>query len=249
MIERPSLLSIAGFDPSGGAGILADIKTFENNRVYGLGICSALTFQNDSEFIGLKWVPEEDIKQQAEVLFRRFQPEWVKFGLIENLKVLHNLVFWLKERLPNTQIVWDPILKASAGYSFHSDISLKEVQEIASELLLITPNTNEMRQMLPELTASEGAKYLSKYCHVLLKGGHSQGDTANDILYKSNGTEVVFKSKKLNLDKHGTGCVLSSAILANLSKGYDLEEACKEGKEYITDFIKSHQGLLGYHYA
>jgi hydroxymethylpyrimidine/phosphomethylpyrimidine kinase len=246
--ERPFLLSIAGFDPSGGAGILADIKTFENNKVYGLGVCSALTFQNDQEFEGVKWVEKEEILRQAEVLLKRFPVAWVKIGLIENFDVLQEIVTYLKNHNPDVKIIWDPILRASAGFAFHKDIDTDALHEICSNLLLITPNLEEMSKMIPDKSPEDGARALSQYSAVLLKGGHRSDNKATDILFV-NGEETRFEHDKLNASKHGTGCVLSSAILTNLAKGYDLEDACKEGKEYVTDFLKSHNSLLGYHYV
>jgi hydroxymethylpyrimidine/phosphomethylpyrimidine kinase len=247
--DRPCLLSIAGFDPSSGAGILADIKTFESNKVYGLGICSALTFQNEREFEGLNWVTEVEIIRQAKVLYRSFKPEWIKFGIIESLSVLGNVTAWLKAQNPDVKIIWDPIFRASAGFSFHKSLSKEALGKICSHLFLVTPNTDEMQMIYPDMLPQEGAGELSKYCNVLLKGGHTAGDFANDMLYDIAGNVTVFEGERLELDKHGTGCVLSSAILSNLAKGYELKKACSKGKDYVTDFIKSHNSLVGYHYV
>ncbi|HEY8400001.1 MAG TPA: bifunctional hydroxymethylpyrimidine kinase/phosphomethylpyrimidine kinase [Cytophagaceae bacterium] len=245
---RPYLLSIAGFDPSAGAGVLADIKTFEANKVYGLGVCSALTFQNDKEFDAIKWITPEDIIKQIEVLARRFPIKYVKIGLIENLEILRSIAEYLHQISPDVKIVWDPILKASAGFEFHKTVDRTVLIDLCKYLYLITPNLEEIRQIFPEMSEEEGAKTLSEHCNILLKGGHSNGNKATDILF-SKGDRKVFESEKTKNSKHGTGCVLASAILTNLAKGYDLEDACKEGKEYVTDFINSHNSLLGYHYV
>lgn len=242
------LLSIAGFDPSGGAGILADIKTFEANKVFGLGVCSAITFQNDSEFEGLNWIEEKDIKKQIDVLARKFEIEWVKIGLIQDLNVLNNLIIHLVNTNPKIKITWDPILKASAGFVFHKGIDKDLLIDICKKLFLITPNLEEIKKLVPDLSPEKGADELSQYCNVLLKGGHGESDKARDILFE-NGLITMFESDKVASQKHGTGCVLSSAILSNLAKGYDLKSACREGKEYVTDFIKSDSGLLGFHYV
>ena len=121
--KRPYVLSIAGFDPSGGAGVLADVKTFEANKVYGFGVMSALTFQNDSEFEKVEWIPLEKIMEQISVLQKRFQFEYIKIGLIENLEVLNQLILNLKSNISNPKIIWDPILKATAGFDFHNEIN------------------------------------------------------------------------------------------------------------------------------
>jgi hydroxymethylpyrimidine/phosphomethylpyrimidine kinase len=246
--EKIYLLSIAGFDPSGGAGVLADIKTFEANKVHGLGVCTAITFQNDKEFEGVNWLQQEDIIRQIEVLLKRFTIKWVKIGLIENLSVLKSIVSFLKEHDEEINIIWDPIFKASAGFVFHTEVDRKDLLDICIESTLITPNLEEIKKMIPEMEAEEGAEFLSNYCQILLKGGHSEDNKANDILFARK-VQTVFEGNKVEMEKHGTGCVLSSAILANLAKGYDLIDACKEGKEYITDFINSDNSLLGFHYV
>lgn len=248
MDEELHVLSIAGFDPSGGAGVLADIKTFEANKIHGLGVCTSITFQNDKEFTGLNWLKEEDIIRQIEVLLNRFSVKWVKIGLIENLHVLKNIIGFLKSHNPTVNIIWDPIFSASAGFVFHEKMDRKELIDTCIDLYLITPNLNEIKKLIPEMEPEQGAEFLSHYCNVLLKGGHNEGSVAKDILFE-NKTQTVFESEKLNIEKHGTGCVLSSAILTNLAKGYDLADACKEGKDYVTDYINSDNSLLGFHYV
>ncbi|MFN6946585.1 MAG: hydroxymethylpyrimidine/phosphomethylpyrimidine kinase, partial [Cytophagaceae bacterium] len=219
--DRPYVMSIAGFDPSGGAGILADVKTFETNKVYGLGICSALTFQNDQEFDSVNWVSEEEIMKQMEVLFRRFKPGYIKIGLVQNLEVLHKIVNYIRLVNENCSIIWDPILKASAGFNFHTDINRDLLTDICRELALITPNLEEMAAIFPELSPVDGAIKLSYTCPVLLKGGHTTGERADDVWYEK-GKSIRYEGLRLDHSKHGTGCVLSSAILTNLAKGYDL---------------------------
>jgi hydroxymethylpyrimidine/phosphomethylpyrimidine kinase len=246
--SRPYVLSIAGFDPSGGAGILADIKTFENNKVYGLGVSTAITFQNDEAFESLNWISVQDIKKQIQVLSKRFTFEWVKIGLIENIDVLSQIIYTLKNINPDCKIIWDPILKASAGFVFHKGLDEEKLLNTCRKIFLITPNLEEIKVLFPELSIVEATAYLSAFCNVLLKGGHGNAEQANDILYIKN-KKIVFESKKFNYEKHGTGCVLSSAILSELALGNDLENSCRLGKEYINEFIKSHSGLLGYHYV
>lgn len=246
--DRPYLLTIAGFDPSGGAGILADIKTFENNKVFGQAVCTGNTFQNEKQFDGVSWVSLEEMKRQAAVLFKVRRFHWGKIGLIENLNVLLEMIRFIKENNQGISLVWDPIIKASAGFEFHAEVDQALLREICKELYLVTPNMNEIKVLVPEKEPEAGASELSRYCNILLKGGHAEGNKAIDVLYE-NGNTYRFEGKKLETFKHGTGCVLSSSILSNLSKGYDLPDACREGKEYVTDYLKSHESLLGYHYV
>lgn len=246
--ERPYILTIAGFDPSGGAGILADIKTFEMNKVYGQAVCTAITFQNEKEFDSVKWVSVEEIISQIEILSRIHSFELVKIGLIEDFHTLDQIVTFLKKKNDDIRIVWDPILKASAGFDFHSNIDFKQVEEVCSKIFLITPNKDEIKRIYPDVSPYVGAEKLSKHCHVLLKGGHDESEKAKDILFENN-NRYSFEAHWGEYGKHGTGCVLSSAILTNLAKGYDLSDACREAKEYVTEFINSHDSLLGFHYV
>lgn len=246
--DRPYLLTIAGFDPSGGAGILADIKAFEYNKVYGQAVCTAVTFQNERQFEGVHWLSVEEIKKQADILFKEHQFEWGKIGLIENLTVLLDVIRFVKEKNPGIKLIWDPIIKASAGFEFHGHIDRDVLMQICEEVYLITPNLLEIKVLVPDKKPEEGASELNKFCNILLKGGHAEGRKAIDILYEQGNT-YRFEAEKIDSFKHGTGCVLSAAILTNLAKGYELADACREGKEYVTDYLKSHESLLGYHYV
>jgi hydroxymethylpyrimidine/phosphomethylpyrimidine kinase len=248
MANKPYVLSIAGFDPSSGAGITSDIKTFEQNGVYGLGACSAITYQNESEFEGVDWLPVENIIRQMEVLFRKYSIGYVKIGLVENLEVLYRLVFYLSGK--NTCIVWDPIVNASAGYSFHSNWDIGLIKAIMANIYLLTPNLPEFifignllgLQSAPEFIHETQLKAL------LLKGGHNSGNECADNLYLEHNKVVSIKGNRIaGTEKHGTGCVLSSAIVAQLALGGNLPQACGYAKRYVEKFIQSNPILLGYH--
>lgn len=263
--KRPYVLSIAGFDPSGGAGITADIKTFEANKVYGLGICSALTFQNDENFEGVDWISFGNIIKQIDVLHKKYRIDWIKIGLIENFDVLEKLVLYLKEIFKDCKIIWDPILKASAGFSFHQNFEINKLEILAKNLFLITPNWDEIQKLYPGKEPLDGAKRLSKHCSVFLKGGHNIKTPGRDYLFLSDSINSSSKNhletknnKKINPfsfrpkkiikhPKHGSGCVLSAAITANLAREYKLHKACLRSKNYITKFFLSSDSLLGFH--
>jgi len=171
---RPYVLSIAGFDPSGGAGLLADIKTFEAHNVQGLGVCSALTFQNERDFLDTKWIDPCEILMQIDVLFKLYRINWAKIGLIENLDILDRIIDHLKSYNAGIDIIWDPILKATAGFVFHDKIPKEKLFEICKKIYLITPNFSEIRELLPGIKQEAGANILSNYCKVLIKGGHKK---------------------------------------------------------------------------
>ena len=121
--NRPYVLSIAGYDPCGGAGVLADIKTFETIGVYGLAVTTGITYQNDHKFAGVHWLSKKKIKNQLYPLLEAYKVEYVKIGLIESLEVQSEVIELLLGYNNDIKIIWDPILKASAGFSFHKKIS------------------------------------------------------------------------------------------------------------------------------
>ena len=241
------VLSIAGFDPSGGAGSLADIKTFEANRVCGMGVLSALTFQNDILFEGLKWIEADEILQQVAVLRKRFEFSVVKIGLIKNLEVLETVISELKQSLTECQIIWDPIVKASAGFQFHGHFEREQLFAALENCFLITPNTEEVIFLAGIDKPMEAAQLLAKFCNVLLKGGHSKEEPGVDNLFIKNTIEKIFPTGKEVFAKHGSGCVLSAAIASNLAKGNDLITTCRKAKIYVEQFLSSNETLLGTH--
>lgn len=245
---RTYALSVAGLDPSGGAGLLADIKTMESHKVYGLGVISANTFQNDSEFSAVDWLPFDKIKAQIDMLWKRFSFEYVKIGIIENLQVLEKLILYLREINGDIKITWDPVLSASAGFEFHTKDQLTSLNSILPHLYLITPNYLEAIKLGKSQSAEENAAALSVFCHVYLKGGHKREKVGYDTLYLKNGKQFSFRPKHTNVaGKHGSGCVLSSSLTANLARGKELRRACLEAKEYTERFLNSNGSLLGYH--
>lgn len=127
---RPYILTIAGFDPSGGAGILSDIKTIEANGGYGLGVLSANTWQNDIVFERVEWVSLKDIREQINILTNRFDVRYIKIGIVQNPVELYALLLFLRKKIPDAIIVWDPILKASAGFLFHHCIEKNLLENI-----------------------------------------------------------------------------------------------------------------------
>lgn len=261
---RPTVLTIAGYDPSAGAGLLADIKTFESNKVYGIGVVSALTWQNESEFERVEWISAEKIISQIEILFRKSKVEYVKIGLIENVETFSSVVHYLKNYNSTIRIVWDPILKASAGFDFHQNSNLKAWQDLLPHLYLITPNWQEIAWLSSGKEGLEAAKELAQYCNIFLKGGHNSEKLGYDYLVVSCQLSVdshqlerntqyaihttTFKPKAIDVTpKHGSGCVLSSALTAFLARGFREQKACLLAKEYVTRFLLSNPTLLGYH--
>ncbi|MBE9598320.1 hydroxymethylpyrimidine/phosphomethylpyrimidine kinase [Pedobacter sp. MC2016-24] len=245
---RPYVMSIAGFDPSAGAGLLADIKCFEQHRVYGFGVCSAMTTQTDSDFLSNEWQTARQIIDQTTPLLKKFKVQACKIGLIKDLEVLEEVLYFLKAQVPAIKIVLDPVLKASAGYHFHDwNEGLGKLKPILKQIDLITPNYPEMKQLSGPLDITSAAIQWSSYCAVLLKGGHSPLNTGTDYLFENGTVEELFPAVNNISQKHGSGCVLSAAITARLALAHQLPEACILAKKYVEQFLNSNTSLLGYH--
>lgn len=249
-INRPIVLSIAGFDPSAGAGILADIKTFEQYNVYGLGISTAQTLQTETDFISIKWEPENDILKALDTMLSHYNVMAVKIGITENIIVLDKIVSFIHTKNKAIKIVADTVLKSSSGFDFWNEIINEQpLFELLSKVYLLTPNYNEVLQLMPSANAKLSAEKLSAYCNVLLKGGHNSDEVAVDYLYLPNKIEKMESNSSNTYAKHGSGCVLSAAITANLALGLDLISGCKNAKKYIEQFLSSTPALLGYHHV
>lgn len=250
-LKTPIVMSIAGFDPSAGAGILADLKAFENNDVYGLGIASAITFQNEEEYEGTCWTSFQDMQRQCGLQFRKHRPEYIKIGLIESFEVLDALTQYLCEQCPGIRIIWDSILKASAGFRFHDSTdenNRKKLKDILNRIYLITPNTEELLQLF----STTDEKSLQKICrqyqlNLLWKGGHNNGTVSTDKLFTPAGIHS-FPVRRGKYGKHGTGCVLSATITALLARNIPLDESCARAQLYVSQFIGSNDSKLGYHH-
>ncbi len=244
--SRPYVLSIAGFDPSAGAGILADIKTFEHNGVYGLGVVSALTWQNDVQFEKVEWIEVSKIISQVEILLRRFDVKYIKIGLIESMAVLKQVVTYLWQKIENPVIVYDPILKASAGFSFH-DVSPTQFASIAEGIYCITPNIPEANKLFGEDDIQTKLEDASEIVNIYLKGGHGGGSTITDLLFTSDHTYAFPNDKLPKGEKHGSGCVLSAALTAQLALRNEIDVAAENANRYTYQFLSSNETLLGYH--
>lgn len=241
--ERPFVMSIAGFDPSGGAGVLADIKTFEQLKVHGLAVCSAMTLQTESEFYTLQWQPIDEILSAINVLMKKYKVEAVKIGVVKDAKFLAQIVEKLKSINPEVKIVWDPVLKSTSEFSFFDLNTISELKNVLQKIDLITPNYNEYNVLKEHYLFGPS----ESGCSVLIKGGHREDKTGTDILWE-NGKEISIEPNNtisVFYPKHGSGCVLSSAIASYLALGKDIEQSCRSGKLYIEKFLTSNPTLLG----
>ncbi|HCQ28704.1 MAG TPA: hydroxymethylpyrimidine/phosphomethylpyrimidine kinase [Flavobacteriales bacterium] len=247
MRKRPYILTIAGFDPTGGAGILADCKTFEKHKCLGMAIITANTIQTEDEFRALNPVENNLVLAQLEALLKKYYFNYVKIGLIPNLELLRLCIELLKKYLPDIKIIWDPVLSASAGKEFN--INLNDFDNLLNDIFLLTPNFNEVKILGQEDDAFLAAEKLAQKTNVYLKGGHNPENPAKDYLYFNQKCYPLNpKPKQKIYPKHGSGCILASAITANLAKGYPMIKACLRAKRYIEKVMSSNPSLLCFHY-
>ena len=238
-------LSIAGSDSCGGAGIQADIKTMTMNGVYAMSAITALTAQNTTGVTGIMEASPEFLEQQINMVFEDIRPDAVKIGMVSSSQLIRVIAGRLRYYKAEN-IVVDPVMVATSSARLIKTDAVetleKELFEIAS---VITPNISEAEILsgidikLPGDMITAAKSIFDKHgCCVLLKGGHSIND-ANDLLYTSEGY-TWFEGRRIdNPNTHGTGCTLSSAIAANLAKGYSLEISVKRAKDYISRALEA----------
>lgn len=236
-------LSIAGSDPSGGAGVQADLKTMTCNGVFAMSVITALTAQNTTGVTGILDIDPEFVRQQTEMVFSDIRPDAVKVGMTSSAALMKVIAEELKKNHAKN-IVVDPVMVATSGSALMDPDAL---QTLKTELLpvadVITPNIPEAETLADmkiqfredmEKAAVKLGKELGTA--VLLKGGHLVED-ANDLLF--DGRELTwFYGERIDTpNTHGTGCTLSSAIAANLAKGFDLQESVERSKAYLSEAL------------
>jgi hydroxymethylpyrimidine/phosphomethylpyrimidine kinase len=247
--NRPFVLSIAGFDPTGGAGVLADIKTFELHQVTGFAISTANTIQTENEFFDIEWTNLNFVIRSIETLFQKYKISVVKIGIVPSLHYLNKILSTIKLLSPSTQIVWDPVLKSTTKFEFMNIEDRLDLNKILSEIDLITPNYNEIEVLFPRFVSDKLWLQNEIPTAILLKGGHNSDKIGIDQLFHRNEIIDLLPSKKTCFEKHGSGCVLSAAIASNLALRQTLEEACKNAKTYIEKYLSSTSTLIGYHHV
>ena len=215
------------------------MRKHSNNIVcYGFAINTGNTIQTENEFYEIQWTDLDFVLRSLEKLFQNYTFKAVKIGIVPSLDYLKEIVFAIKRLSPKTKIVWDTVLKSTTEFDFISIENQSVLIEILKQIDLITPNYNEILQFSsveknPDLIAQE----LSKYCSILLKGGHNPNEIGVDYLYTEKEIFRLIPNNTLIFEKHGSGCVLSSAITANIALEQDLKTACINAKKYIETYL------------
>ncbi len=239
------VLTIAGSDCSGGAGIQADIKTITVHKMYAMSVITALTAQNTTGVYGIEEASKDFVCNQIDCVFKDIEPNAVKIGMVSNSEIIE--IISEKLKFYNAKnIVLDPVMVSTSGSKLISDEAIDVlIKKLMPLVRVITPNLKEAEVLCGFNVENQGdmikaAKKIAKDLNiaVLVKGGHLS-EEAIDILYE-NGKITYFKSERIdNPNTHGTGCTLSSAIACNLAKGTSLEDSIRNAKEYLTGAIRA----------
>lgn len=244
-----TVLTIAGSDSSGGAGIQADIKTITAHRLYAMSAVTALTAQNT---MGVKSILESTpqfLADQLDCIFQDITPDAVKIGMVSSADLIEVIAQKLEEYHAE-KIVVDPVMVATSGSRLLTEGAQQKLTERLLPLAsLVTPNLKEAECLSGvEIRQKEdmvcAAKKISEGIRgaVLVKGGHLD-DSADDLLYV-DGAEIWIRGERVdNPNTHGTGCTLSSAIASNLAMGYSVEESVRNAKAYLTGALKDGMNL------
>lgn len=240
------VLTIAGSDASGGAGIQADLKTMTVHGVYGMSAITALTAQNTTGVYGVMEATAEFVSMQLDYIFNDIRPDAVKIGMVSNESIIEAIANRLSH-FDAKHVVIDPVMFSTSG---HALMNPEAMGALKSKLLpmaqVITPNLAEASALFGQkITDKQGMLHagltIAKQMNtsVLIKGGHLD-DLASDVLVNPQGEYHWFESERVNnANTHGTGCTLSAAIASNLALGYSLEASVMHSKTYITNALKA----------
>lgn len=241
----PNVLSIAGSDPSGGAGIQADLKAFSALGAYGCAVITALTAQSTRGVTGVHVVPAAFVEEQLETLLADVRIDALKIGMIANAEIARAIARVLRTHRP-ANIVLDPVMVAKGGDRLLAEDAVAAVREELLPLAdVVTPNLPEAGELLGAtpptdesgMTAAAEALVGLGAKAVLMKGGHLEGSRSNDLLL-CGGSVIRFEAERIDTkNTHGTGCTLSAAIAALLPQTSSVEEAVRRAKAYITGAI------------
>lgn len=247
--ERPFALTIAGLDPSGGAGLLADIKTMELHKVQGLAICTGITVQTENIFYEMHWTPIDLVLRSLEVMLKSYPVQAIKIGVIPSLDYLLQITTAIRQQQSHVPIIWDTVLKSSSQFDFTSITDQNTIKDVLQQVDLITPNYEEINQLDSGKSPEAIALKLRSFCNVLLKGGHNPIAPGHDFLYTQNEIHPIHPIHKSVMPKHGSGCVLAAAIASQIALGQSWEAACRQAKLYVENYLNSNTTLIGHHYV
>lgn len=246
LIQTPIALTIAGSDSGGGAGIQADIKTFSALGVFGTSAITSLTAQNTLGVQGVLPVPPAFVQQQIHSVLSDIQVSAIKTGMLANADIIAAVAASLSA-CPHIPFVLDPVMVATSGDRLLAEDAVHTLLRCLMPLAtVITPNLHEAAVLLNTTVAlnraqmqQQGEQILALGARaVLMKGGHTDGESATDLLITATGIEAFSAPRLSTKNTHGTGCTLASAIAAGLAKQLSLRDSVEQAKRYL------HQALV-----
>jgi hydroxymethylpyrimidine/phosphomethylpyrimidine kinase len=243
-----AVLTIAGSDSGGGAGIQADLKTFSALGCYGTSAITAITVQNTIGVTGIHSIPPEIITGQIKAVMDDIAPKAIKIGMVHSAELALAIAETLKSYKKDVPVVFDPVMVATSGDKLIEENTISVIKKALFPLsTIITPNLDEARILVDhpinnvdEMMAAARELLATGCFSVLLKGGHLKGEKVFDVYVNQQGVEKTFESTFIESENvHGTGCTLSSAIAAYLALGNSAEESIKKAREYVFNAIVS----------
>lgn len=247
----PNLLSIAGSDPSGGAGIQADLKTFAALGAYGMAVPTALTAQNTTGVTGIHRVPPEFVAAQIEAIRADVRIDGIKIGMIADAAIAEAVAAAIAP-LAGVPVVVDPVMVAKGGAALLAPEAVAALRDaLLPRAAVLTPNLPEAAALLGRAEAATRAEMADQAlalrdlgpAAVLLKGGHLRGADSPDVLATADGLTWFDAPRIATRNTHGTGCALSSALAAELARGHAPEVAAARAKDWLGAAIAASGAL------
>lgn len=238
------VLTIAGSDPSGGAGATADMKTFMAHNVYGMSVLTALVAQNTMGVNGMHPIPPSFLAQQLACVFEDIVPDAIKIGMVLDYERIH-VIAQVLQKHRDVPVVLDPVMVSTSKDSLLQKDAIHALcEELFPFASIITPNIQEAQVLAGKKLCTaqdmvDAARIISSFYdgYILIKGGHRK-ECADDMLYDKNNI-VWYRGTHIdNPNTHGTGCTLSSAIAANLAKGETMEESVRKAKAFVRGALQ-----------
>ena len=245
-------LTIAGSDSSGGAGIQADLKTFEAHGLFGMSVITSVTAQNTLGVRGVWDIPPEAVREQIRAVFEDLPVHGVKIGMLSNLGIISAVADMLERYGEDLPIVLDPVMIATSGDRLLAEDAVEGLKERLLPLAtIVTPNVKEAEAITGRpVTLQNGIEDHARLIYdmgaqgVLITGGdNANDDEITDLLFDGNEAVWLTSRRIVTRHTHGTGCTLSSAIAAGLVMGSEVEEAVKQAREYVYRAIVEAPGL------
>lgn len=241
MSRRPTVLCFSGHDPSGGAGIQADIEAIKAQGCHALSVITCLTRQDTHNVYEISPCSTLSIKQQAQTLFDDIEVNAIKVGLLGNAKIAQAISGILLEH-PEMPVIFDPVLAAGGGYELASEHLLDAIKRLLLPLTtIITPNTQEAERLTDTSSWSAAAKVLFNLGveHTLITGTHADSSAVTNRLFSRGKLNTLHDWERLEYSYHGSGCTLASAFAANIAKGMAVEEACYQAQDYTWQSLNN----------